>query len=362
MISFTPLGNLASLRDGRRRRASSWDQNGGNADFIILPPNEMATLCDVAGAGIIRHIWCTMATRDNPFYARTTVLRMFWDDAPTPCVEAPIGDFFGIGHAIVKDFWSLPLSMSPQDGRGFNCFFPMPFVSRARIEVANESDQGMIFYYYVDYEEHDRIDDNLARFHAQWHRENPTRGWGEGRYDDDPASGHFGELRKKVWSTPNLDGEDNYVILEATGRGHYVGCNLNIDCFSRQMNDWYGEGDDMIFIDGDVWPPTLHGTGTEDYFNTAFSPRTEFCAPYHGVTVYSGTDEWPWKGKNSLYRFHIEDPIMFKKSIRVTIEHGHANSLSSDYSSTAYWYQTEPHAPFPTLLPAAARMPRPDVP
>ena len=238
-----------------------------------------------------------MATRDNPFYARTTVLRAYWDDEATPSVEAPIGDFFGIGHGIVKDFWSLPLSMSPQDGRGFNCFFPMPFASRARIEVENESDAGMIFFFYVDYEEHDRLDEGLGRFHAQWRRENPTQGWAEGRYADDPAAGQFGELRKKVWSTPNLDGKDNYVILEAEGRGHYVGCNLNIDCFSRQVNDWYGEGDDMIFIDGDVWPPTLHGTGTEDYFNTAFSPRSEFCAPYHGVTVYSGTPRMAVEGQ-----------------------------------------------------------------
>ena len=100
--------------------------------------------------------------------------------------------------------------------------------------------------------------------------------------------------------------------------------------------------------------------GTEDYFNTAFCPRQEFCTPYHGVTVYSGTEDWPWRGKNSLYRFHIEDPIMFQKSIRVTIEHGHANDMSNDYSSTAYWYQTEPHAPFPPLLPVDQRLPRPD--
>jgi hypothetical protein len=301
-----------------------------------------------------------MAARDNPFYARTTVIRMYWDRASSPCVEAPIGDFFGIGHGIVKDFWSLPLSMSPQDGRGFNCFFPMPFASGALIEVVNESDCGMIFFYYIDYEKHERLDDGIAYFHAQWRRENPTSGWGKGRFDDDIETGRVGELRKRVWSTPNLNGKDNYVILEAEGRGHYVGCNLNIDCFSRQMNDWYGEGDDMIFIDGDAWPPALHGTGTEDYFNTAFSPRTEFCTPYHGVTVYSGKPDWPWKGKNSLYRFHIEDPIMFQKSIRVTIEHGHANSLSNDYSSTAYWYQMEPHAAFPPLPPAVKRLPRPD--
>ena len=354
------LADLARLREGRRRRASSWDRSGGNADFLAIGPGQTAVLCDIEGAGVIRHIWCTMHAPADRSYARTTLLRMYWDDATSPCVEAPIGDFFGIGHAIVKNFVSLPLTMSPQDGRGFNCFFPMPFASRARMEVTNEGQSVMIFYYYVDYEEHHRLEDGLGRFHAQWRRENPTEGWGQGRFDDDIEAGHIGEYRRQVWATPNLDGKGNYLMLEAKGRGHYVGCNLNIDCFSRQKNDWYGEGDDMIFIDGDVWPPTLHGTGSEDYFNTAFSPREEYNTPYHGVTVYSGTPDWPWKGKNSLYRFHIEDPMMFQKSIRVTIEHGHANNLWNDYSSTAYWYQTEPHAPFPPMLPVEKRLPRPD--
>lgn len=91
-------------------------------------------------------------------------------------------------------------------------------------------------------------------------------------------------------------------------------------------------------------------------------PHQEFCTPYHGITVVSGDEEWPWRGKSSLYRFHIEDPVYFERSIRVTIEHGHANNLSNDYSSTAYWYQTEPHKPFPPLLPVAQRLPRPDIP
>jgi len=103
-----------------------------------------------------------------------------------------------------------------------------------------------------------------------------------------------------------------------------------------------------------------HGIGTEDYFNTAYSPEEEFCTPYHGITVYSGTKEWPLKGKNSLYRFHIEDPIYFERSIRVSIEHGHANNLGNDYSSTAYWYQTEPHRPFGAFPRTEERLPRPD--
>jgi hypothetical protein len=115
----------------------------------------------------------------------------------------------------------------------------------------------------------------------------------------------------------------------------------------------------MIFIDGEPWPPSLHGTGTEDYFNTAFCPTQEYCAPWHGVTVYSGDAAgFKWGGKNSVYRFHVQDPIHFRESIRVTIEHGHANKLSNDYSSTAYWYQVEPHAAFPALLPVEKRLAR----
>jgi hypothetical protein len=114
----------------------------------------------------------------------------------------------------------------------------------------------------------------------------------------------------------------------------------------------------MILIDAESWPPRLRGTGSEDYFNTAFCPRTELCTPYQGLTVYSGTEEWPWLGKNSVYRYHIEDRVYFPRSIRVRIEHGHASNLSKDYSSTAYWYQREPHKPFPLLPPVEARLSR----
>jgi hypothetical protein len=294
----------------------------------------------------------TMASKD-PTFSRKVILRMWWDGETEASVETPIGDFFGIGHGIIKNFWSLPLTMSPSNGRGFNCFFPMPFAEHARIEVSNETDLEFVLYFYVDYETYDHLGDGYGRFHALWRRENPTTGWGD-------PSRPFRQNRdyaQEVNLTPNLRDEDNYLILEAEGKGHYVGCHLDIDCFAREKNDWYGEGDDMIIIDGEPWPPRLHGTGTEDYFNTAYCPKEEFCTPYHGITVYSGTEEWPWKGKNSLYRFHIEDPIYFERSIRVSIEHGHANNLSNDVSSTAYWYQTEPHKPLPPLLPVQARLP-----
>lgn len=294
-----------------------------------------------------------MTVGNDDTFPRKLVLRMFWDGEASPSVEVPLGDFFGIGHGVFRNFTSLPLQMSPEDGRALNCWFPMPF-ERARITLQSECSLPVNVYFYIDYEEYSDASPvrEMARFHAQWRRESRTEGWLTERLNADNL--------KEIWSRkPNTSGDDNYVILEAVGSGVYVGCNLNIDVFERQGNDWSGEGDDMIFVDGEPWPPSLHGTGTEDYFNTAFGPRTEFCAPYHGITLYSGTPEWPWSGKNSMYRFHIEDPIRFHKSIRVTLEHGHANKLSNDYSSTAYWYQMEPHAPFPTLLPVGERLPRP---
>ncbi len=185
--------------------------------------------------------------------------------------------------------------MSPEGGRGFNCWFPMPFARGARFEVENQGAHGRLFFFYIDYEEHAAIDPDLGRFHAWWNRTDPTAGTAREHgytradygYSEARPSG-YGLAVQGPWKQPNLTGARNYVILDAAGNGQYVGCNLNVDVFERQVNDWYGEGDDMIFIDGEPWPPRLHGTGTEDYFNTAFCPKQEYSAPYHGITVYSG--------------------------------------------------------------------------
>ena len=330
-IGHTSLRDLARLRDAKRMRVSSWDKEGGNGDFIQVQPNETVTLVDAAGPGCITHIWMTLGSHDHA-HLRKFVLRMYWDDEETPSVEVPIGDFFGMGHGMYMKHTSLPLQTNTREGRGMNCFFPMPFGKRARITFTNESDQpSRHVYFYFDYETYDELEPNLGRFHASWRRENPTKA--------------------VTGSGLNLDGKENYVILEAEGKGQYVGCNLNIDA---PLIGWYGEGDDMIFIDGEPWPPRLHGTGTEDYFNTAFCPNEEFNGPYAGLTLAENKN---WSGKSTMYRFHIEDPITFEKSIKVTIEHGHANDLANDYSSTAYWYQTEPHKPLPKLPPSENRLP-----
>ena len=348
------LRDLPRLRSSRRKRASSWDRTGGNDDRLTMRPGQTATLAEMDGAGCVNHIWVTVANEKmslrpdtlEPDFLRRVVLKMYWDGEEEPSVHVPVGDFFGVGHARSKNFVSAPLQMSPEDGKSFNSFFHMPFSDGARIEVTSEMEhEDVFFYYYVDYEEFDELEDGLGRFHAQWRRENPTKGIEQG----DQSNQEF-QLQGE-----NASSEGNYTILDAEGRGHYVGCVLNVYNL-RETNrwNWYGEGDDMIFIDGEEWPPSLHGTGTEDYFNTAWCPQQEYSAPYHGITLGGGDN---WSGQVSLYRFHVEDPVTFERSIRVTIEHGHANKRSDDLSSVAYWYQIEPHRPF-SILPVEQRIPR----
>jgi hypothetical protein len=362
-LGLGSLAGLARLRDFERHRLSSYDRSGGNRDFVLVAPGARVELGRIEGAGCVKHLWATtMAIPPEPHELCGLVLRMWWDGEPHPSVEVPLGDFFGVGFGLRRNFASLPLQMSPQDGRGMNCWFPMPFAEGARFEVENQGASPCVFYYYVDYERYARLDADLARFHAWWNRTPLSAGLAREKGYSEKDYADIGARLRGPWREPNLDGDRNYVILEARGRGQYVGCVLNVDVFERQLDPWYGEGDDMIFIDGEPAPARLHGTGTEDYFNTAFCPKQEYSAPYHGLTVYSGSESWPWGGKNSMYRFHVEDPVRFEKSIRVTIETGHANELANDYSSTAYWYQLGRSAALPVLPPLGERLPRPDPP
>jgi hypothetical protein len=348
ILTGSPLAGLPMLRNATSRRASSWDRSGGNDDRLHIQPGQEAVLADIQGAGCVRHIWITIAC-DEPDYLRKIVLQAWWDGEETPSIKVPVGDFFGVGHAQTRNFSALPLQMSPQDGKGFNCWFPMPFARSARITASSECGVEVLFYYYIDYQQYDALPEGLGYFHAQWRRENPADGVSdEGMTNEEYEFGGYNET-----------GAGNYVILEARGRGHYVGCNMNYHNLRlTEKWNWYGEGDDMIFVDGEAFPPSLHGTGTEDYFNTAWCPDQEYSSPYHGITMGGGPN---WSGKISLYRFHIEDPVCFRESIRVSIEHGPNNHRSDDISSTAYWYQTEPHQPF-DLAPVNQRLPRPDDP
>ncbi len=375
---LSPLRGLAKLRDVRTRRFSSFDRTGGNDDRLHIDPGDMVIVAEVEGAGIVTHLWCTIACQSS-HYLRKIVFRAYWDGEETPSIECPVGDFFGMGHGRTANYASLPLQTSPQDGKALNCYFPMPFERGMRMTIESECENEVLFYYYVDLELHERLEAGLGRFHAQWRSEVPAA------Y---PEAGLSNETF--LFGGVNASGQDNYTILEAAGHGHYVGCLLSVYSLRRSpLWDWYGEGDDMIFVDGepgllapeagrspqianegehppidnrleshpganDAWPPTLHGTGTEDYFNTAWCPNQAYAAPYHGIIAGGGPN---WSDPVTLYRFHIEDPVVFRRSIRVTIEHGHANRRGDELSSTAFWYQAEPHAPFPPLPAVKDRLP-----
>lgn len=339
------LEGLATLRQGRSKRLSSWDTSGRNADRWTIEAGETRTLAEIAGAGTIRHIWFTIGCED-PLYLRKCIVRMYWDGQDFPSVEAPVGDFFGVGHSKVASFSCAVLNMSANPGRddhaAMNCYFPMPFAEGARVTVENQCETPVrSWYFYFDYDELDELPADQARFHAHWRRDNPCLP--PTHQGDDPQV--------------NLTDADNYLILEASGRGHYVGCNLSIH---NLYGGWWGEGDDMFMIDGEKWPPDLHGTGSEDYFNHAWGMQLDNAYLYNGVSYHHGQKQG-FNERITVYRYHLCDPVIFHDSLRVSIEHGHANDRCDDYSSTAYWYQTlpgKPFGPFPTI---EERLPRPDV-
>ncbi|MFH1930941.1 MAG: glycoside hydrolase family 172 protein [Pseudomonadota bacterium] len=354
--------DLARLKSYRSKKLSSYDKTGGNRDFVEIPKGTVLKIPKIKGPAIITHIWMTLACEDL-LYPRKVIIRAYWDDETEPSIEAPIGDFFGVGHGKVSTFISAPLAMIATDPplynrAAFNCFFPMPFAKLARFEILNECDRDIwAFFYHISYEEYpEGIDQTMGRFHAQWRRVNPCKGWGDFSVADPYVAFRTKEVDEPVWNTPNLDGKKNYLILDAENEGHYVGCNLSVDNITNKSYTWFGEGDEMIFIDGEHFPPSIHGTGTEDYFCCAFGLPGKFSTPYFGISLAG--DPRNLSGKWTLYRYHIESPINFKKSIRVTIEHGHANNRYDDLASVAYWYQKEPHKPFSPILSALERLPR----
>ena len=333
----------ARLRNYKSRRSSSWDRSGGNGDAVPVAPSASATILDVKGPGVVTHIWFTIASEDE-HHLKNLVLRAWWDGETTPSVEVPIGDFYGLGLGEYFTYQSALLAVAPM--KALNAYFQMPFSTAARLTVEN---QGPVkvdsLYFAVDYVTLAALPPDLGRFHAQYRQAAPAKGWTDNwKHNwDDP-----------VGDKKNLDGTGNYVFMEATGRGHFVGVTHSVE---QNQEGWFGEGDDMIFIDGDALP-TINGTGTEDYYNGAwdFGGRA-FSYEHNGAPVISDPGEHIG-GKYSLYRWHIESPITFEKSIKVTIEHGHANHRSDSFYSVAYWYQTEPHAAFPPLPAPADRIPK----
>jgi hypothetical protein len=325
------LGGLERLKNFEAKRASSSDLNwkNGNADNRPIEPGGTLTLADLEGPGMITHIWFTIA-HDTPFYSRLLTLRIYWDGEDHPSVECPVGDFFGIGHGVDQPFVSIPIKVS-SEGRARNCYWPMPFRKSARITVTNDSEKRCsAFFYYIDWQKHKSLPQDSAYFHAMYRQEYPC------------VMGR------------------NYLLADIKGRGHYVGTIQNVYHVS---SGWYGEGDDFFFIDGEK-EPSLRGTGTEDYFCDAWGFR-EQDGPFYGIPLWEGSGEGD---RGSAYRFHITDPVPFRKSLRVEIEHKGSQSFSDGkgsgfierddlMSSVAFWYQTEPHKPWPVPPRGSQRLP-----
>jgi hypothetical protein len=342
------LGNLSRLSDAQTRSISAENPTGekgkggmaveGTGQYaarelgqgwkvspsISLAPRATVTLADIEGPGALQHFWLTV----HPEWWRRIVLRFFWDDEDTPSVEVPLGDFFCSGWCVRCNVTSLPVAVNPAGG--FNSYWEMPFRKRARITVENLSpEECRGLYYQVSYTLTD-IPDDAAYFHAQWRRNQPLP---------------YGQVHTL------LDG--------VRGQGHYVGTYL---AWGVNNNGWWGEGEIKFYIDGDHEFPTICGTGTEDYFGGAWDfeqPQGQYCvfsAPFSGLPQVIRPDGlYQSQQRFGMYRWHVMDPIRFQHDLRVTIQalgwrsEGRYLPLQDDIASTAFWYQAEPHAPFPTL-------------
>lgn len=305
------LDALVFPRGTRIAHYSSLDPAGKNDDSRRIAPGETLTLVDHSGAGIVRRWWITIAPRNNVELQRQLIVRCYWDDETTPSVEVPVSDFFGVGFGQWRDYISLPSNMT---SGGYNIYWPMPFRRRARITVENRSKVvADRFYFNVDVEAYNALPDSVLYFHAQFRRTATQTGL--------PVT-----------------------LLDATGRGHYVGSVLSMQP-RRGRGMGYLEGNERVFIDGETTPSVI-GTGTEDYFSSGWYFDTgPYSAPFHGATIKDSVS-----ARVSAYRWHIQDPIPFTRSVRFTIEHGGTNDTRDvDYTSVAFWYQTHPHAPFPAL-------------
>lgn len=351
-VAADELSSLPLLKDYTSHRISSYDRAGNNLDgdqAHPIEPGETRTIGEVQGPGIIKHMWIAFPSPE-PYHLKRYVLRMFWDGDPLPAVEAPLGDFFGLGLGEYIVYESGPLSVGSQ--KAMNCFFPMPFRKSARITITNEGEQPLrAFYYNIDWEKHRRLPDNMAYFHAEYRQAAPNK----------PSTNDW-TLNRDVNKLENPRGENNYVFLEAEGRGHFVGVTLSV---IQNQGDWWGEGDEMIFID-DPDKPKITGTGSEDYFlgawcygGCALSPfgttHPTFSFQRYGNPVNGGDmrgSRW------MLYRFHTDSPVAFEKYLRMTIEHGHANHRADNFYSVAYWYQAGPHKKRRPLPPVSERIPR----
>jgi hypothetical protein len=327
------LPTYARLQDYRTLKQSSYDRTGGNRDFWPIGPGQSRDVFQSEGPGIITHIWFTIASQSQ-HHLKELVLRMYWEGNEKPSVETPVGDFFGLTLGDYFLFQSALVNCSSV--KALNAYFAMPFRKSARISITNEGAHPVgSFYSNIDYQLVSALPADAMYFHAQYRQATPT----------------------KVASPPtdtNLTGEDNYVFFETRGRGHAMGVTLGV---IQNSEHWFGEGDEMIFIDND-YKPAINGTGTEDYFCGAWDfggGEFPFANLYNGAPYMVLPEHTA--GRYCLYRWHVDNPVAFRQSLKFTIEHGHANDRADCFYSVGYWYQSEPFTDFPKLPPVSSRIP-----
>jgi hypothetical protein len=322
--------DLAQPKAFRALRISSTDPKFKNGDFRPIAPGATLELGRIEGSGRITHMWFTINGK-SPDHLRELVLRVYWDGADKPAVECPLGDFFGLGFGRYVEYKSAPIAIGGI--KALNCYWPMPFAKGARLTMTNEGSQPIgSCYFNIDY----RLDDQPAAdaryFHTQYHQ-----------------------------AFPVPKGED-YLIMETTGRGHFVGTFLSV---MANSDGWWGEGNDKFYVDG-AEKPTIEGTGSEDYFCGAWDFQHSFSNPYSGVPLYDNPDKGGEKRGilNTCYRWHILDPVPFTKSLRVTIEHGRSGPnddrqpLRNHYSSVGYYYVDHPEGDGASLPAHTERIPK----
>ncbi len=323
---------LAEPKDFTAHRASSNNPDWNSNDDSHRPiPGETSVLADLKGPGVVNHIWMTIA--DNEYgWPRLLRLRIYYDGSPTPSVDAPIGDFFAVGNGVEAEVESLMVRNS-SDGRARNCYWPMPFGKSCRITVTNEGRRRVsMLYFHVDWNKVPALPARTPYFHAWYRQALPA-----------PADG------------------SHYEFLNVQGRGHYVGTVMSV---VQAEAGWFGEGDDYFWVDGGK--PSIEGTGSEDYFNDAWGLHVND-GPHYGVTVAEGTG---LGARMTAYRWHLVDPIPFKKSLKAEVEHkgwtynsdGTVKSAFGErtdlISSVAFWYQEGIAQDQPALPYGAARLPQ----
>lgn len=318
-------GGMATLEEGSAGRAARELGQGWKVNpYVHIEPGTTFTLGEIHGSGVINHIWMTPVGN-----YRLMILRFYWDDETEPSVEVPVGDFFAAGWGMGKEprITSLAVCINPRSG--FNSYWQMPFRKSCRVTMENLGEKRATVYYQIDYSLED-VPANTPYFHAQFRRVNP------------------------------LPDKEVYTIVDGIrGHGHFVGTYL---AHGANSPGWWGEGEIKFFIDGDDEFPTICGTGEEDYFcgSYGYSERhADGVYTYESFTSpYTGFHHIPHDGPQrrfGQYRWHITDPVRFMQDLRVTIQslgwqsEGRYLPLQDDLASVAYWYQLEPHNPFPKL-------------